>query len=684
MACESGFLFSWGPAVCAAGRSAVFLCTAFAGMLWVCVISVSAAGVDANTAQLQSGTLLFQAISGPDGSGDLIAKTVDPFDGSITGVKWRAAQRLDERNLAVDPRRIFTFHDKGGRGAVFGYADVSDSQRALLNHPEAVITGQDLVSYIEGRLRFDDERGVRQPESRLGAIHSRPYYHNGVVYAGSDNGMLHAFDVKTGEELFAYIPSLLIGGLYRAADPAFHEQGENPAVAGSFFAKDIQNNEGRTRTLLVGGLGKGGKGYFCLDVTDAAALERSSRSAMELVRWEFTDDRDLGYTTGRPLVLNTRAGWAAVFGNGYKSESGEAVIYALLDIGGSRPQPFALHTGKNGENGIAADVSAVDANRDGYADFLYAGDLKGNIWKVDIRDDSPENWHFAHHSHGAPEPYFTARCANGRVQPVTTAVDITRHDSIMRPGFMLLFGTGRSDDVPGPEKSSVQSVYGIWDWQEYWESRTGSQGRADEMFPGEFERPYLSNLVNYTGHTRHTGEAAETIGHLGLLEQSVMESDDAGWIVMSDRRIDYWDPETGTGRHLGWFFDLPNPGERILDNPAFHAGMAVVVSRIPGAETDQSDASVIYAVDAFSGGQPASSLFRGVPEEIGADPQANGHLSKRTVVAAGMALDFPASTPLVLPRQLYVPSLLDDELTPIAIQGRRSGFTYWYIPDYGW
>lgn len=678
MASGPGLLFLWSPALYAAGRTFVFLCTVFAGMLWPCVISLSAAGVDANTAQLQSGTLLFQAVSGPDGSGDLIAKTVDPFDGSITGVKWRAARRLDERNLAIEPRAIFTFHDEGVRGAVFRYADISDSQRALLNHPEAVITGKDLVSYIEGRHRNDDDKNVRQPESRLGAIHSPPYYHNGVIYAGSDNGMLHAFDAQTGDELFAYIPSLLIGGLYKAADPEFNEPGGKPVVGGSFSAKDIQNKEGRTQTLLVGGLGKGGKGYFCLDVSAAKNLERDFRSARELVRWEFTDDRDLGYTTGRPLILNTRAGWAAVFGNGYGSENGEAVFYALLNIDRNHPQPFALHTGKQGENGIVGDVSAIDANRDGFADFLYAGDLKGNIWKVDIRDGSPENWHFAYHAYGVPAPYFTARCPNGKVQPVTTAVDITRHDSIMRPGFMLLFGTGRSDDVPGPEKSNVQSVYGIWDWQEYWESSAGSRGRADGMFPGEFKRPYLSNLI------KHTGEAAETTRHLGLLEQIVMESNDEDWIVMSDRRIDYWNPETGTGKHLGWFFDLPNPGEQILDNPAFHGGMAVVVSRIPGEGTDQSGTSVIYTVDAFSGGQPASSLFRAVPGEIEADPQATGHLSKRTAVAAGMALDFPASTPLVLPRQLYVPSLLDDELTPIAIQGRHSGFTYWYIPDYGW
>ena len=46
--------------------------------------------------------------------------------------------------------------------------------------------------------------------------------------------------------------------------------------------------------------------------------------------------------------------------------------------------------------------AAVDVELDGYVDYVYAGDLKGNMWKIDLRDASKDNWTFAHKSGRPP------------------------------------------------------------------------------------------------------------------------------------------------------------------------------------------------------------------------------------------------------------------------------------------
>src|SRR5690606_5709915 len=92
------------------------------------------------------------------------------------------------------------------------------------------------------------------------------------------------------------------------------------------------------RTVLVGGLNKGGQGIYALDVTNPASF--SEANAASIFLWEFTDanDADLGYTYSRPAIVRLQNGtWAAVFGNGYNntiadgnaSTTGNAALYIV-------------------------------------------------------------------------------------------------------------------------------------------------------------------------------------------------------------------------------------------------------------------------------------------------------------------------------------------------------------------
>ena len=61
---------------------------------------------------------------------------------------------------------------------------------------------------------------------------------------------------------------------------------------------------GAWATVLVGGLGRGGQGIYALDVTKPSLFTESN--AANIVLWEFndTDDADLGYVYGKPLIRN--------------------------------------------------------------------------------------------------------------------------------------------------------------------------------------------------------------------------------------------------------------------------------------------------------------------------------------------------------------------------------------------
>ena len=87
-----------------------------------------------------------------------------------------------------------------------------------------------------------------------------------MLYAAANDGMLHAFDATTGDEVWAFVPSYVMPNLYRLAD---NDYGDNHQyyVDGSPVVADIYTG-GAWKTILVGGLNAGGKGYYALDITD--------------------------------------------------------------------------------------------------------------------------------------------------------------------------------------------------------------------------------------------------------------------------------------------------------------------------------------------------------------------------------------------------------------------------------
>src|SRR5262249_40397111 len=154
---------------------------------------------------------------------------------------------------------------------------------------------------------------------------------------------------------------------------------------------------GAWHTVLAAGLNKGGREVYALDVTNPDSVTESNAAGSVL--WEFTsaNDADLGYTFSRPAIVKMHNGkWAAVFGNGYNNTgTGHAVLYVLNLSDGTVLAKIDTGVGTAATPNSLATPAAVDVDSDNVIDYVYAGDLLGNMWKFDVRDLAAGNWKVA-------------------------------------------------------------------------------------------------------------------------------------------------------------------------------------------------------------------------------------------------------------------------------------------------
>lgn len=413
--------------------------------------SGSAGNVTANSTQFAGDSKVFQALFNSGvWSGDLVAYPITSLGVGDTPV-WKASQNIP----APAERKIFITGSDGVAKEFLWSELIAVDQTAL--------GSEDVLNYLRGVRSKEQQNGGtlrnRALDNVLGDIvHSSPFYvkDTDTVYVGGNDGMLHAFDASSGEELFAYIPSAVISRLKDLSQPSYtHEYFVDGDIAVSSQAQTSGRN------YLVATLGHGGKGLFGLDVTNPTGFGTSD------VKWEYfaIGDADLGYMLGRPVIAKMNDGnWAAVVGNGYNSVSGKAVLYIFDLATGSVLRK--IDTLAAGDNGLAAP-GVFDSDDDGDVDFIYAGDLKGNVWKFDVTDASPMNWKSAFMSGFTPKPFFTAKDALlNNPQPITAQITVAVNDVASDPNFgkrFVFFGTGSYFSSGDPSDTQVQSWYGLID-----------------------------------------------------------------------------------------------------------------------------------------------------------------------------------------------------------------------------
>jgi len=455
------------------------------------------------------------------------------FDVTInTTPKWTAATQLKALLTPATSRKIFVGNRSATANPVAvpfvwdtpaGTAGIESSLRTALDKPSPTLPAD---GYAERRLNFlrgspIDEGGIfRRRRFLLGDIVNSGVAYSGVpsstvqgstyssfydtyktrtpaVFVGANDGMLHAFNANDGNELFAYIPSWLGPKLSALTSTNYANNHQSYMDGTPVVAEALVGSSGTYadwKTVLVAGTGAGGRGVFALDVTDPANF--SASNAM----WEFTqlDDADMGFVVGKPQILKMRTSapsstatykyFAAVAsgvnnyaddGAGNYSTTGRPAIF-LLDL--AKPAGTAWTLGSNYYKiSFPIDSTLSQAKPTGMLNFkvvvgnnaavtqIFAGDLHGNLWKLDFSMYGTSDWninkltYFNKGTIATPLPYpmYIAKDSSGNTQPISAApvlMAATTADTTY-----VLFGTGKYLEVADKASTATQSVYMVYD-----------------------------------------------------------------------------------------------------------------------------------------------------------------------------------------------------------------------------
>lgn len=477
------------------------------------------------------------------------------------GTNWSARIQFNAKSSTYwsDTRKII-FNNESAVQKAFDWANLSSTQQTAL---DSVAAGNgdassDILDYIRGDQSNETNAtppgDYRERSNLLGAIiHSNPVYIDAPdakfilpgyadfrsksstdtpsgqadratrIYVGSNDGMVHAFDAATGDEVWAYIPSMIIPDLddlsVDGATFKYFVDGQLAEGDADFGASPLIE----WHSLLVGGLGSGGKGIFALDVTDAnLSSETANTGTDSKILWEKDgSDADIGYIHNKSQIARLPEihsnSWAVITGNGYGSTNGLAKLL-LIDKNGNitRVSTDDSITG----NGLSG-VTLVDVDGDFDVEYGYAGDLKGNMWKFDFTTN----------------PISSSKLFAGDVdKPITTIPDIRIHPN---GGRLVYFGTGSLLSDTDSANTSTQSIYGIWD--------------------GTTNTTLLTQTLDTDTYTYDSG-SYEVTNTVRTSTNSVID-----WST-----------------HKGWQVDLNIAGERLLTKPIIRANRLQFITHNPG------------------------------------------------------------------------------------------------------
>ena len=478
-------------------------------------------------------------------------------------------------------------------------------------------SGSDVVTYLRGSSAQEQRNGgaFRNRTHKLADIvDSNPLYigaPNGssqlssytafaaananrtpMIYVGANDGMLHGFNAITGNEQFAYIPAGVYGNLIDLVSPYYNARHQF-FVNGSPQASDVQFADGSWHTELVSAEQAGGSSIFAIDVTNPAGLTTENQLAQSVL-WDFTEaDMGLSYSTPAIALTNdTAAAWQVFVGNGYNSRFQKPFLYALnaqtgaivakIDLCAAVPTACNL----SASNGLSTVIAVNGGGQlSGAVTLIYAGDLQGNLWRVNVSNANPLNW--------TVSVLFQATDSFGNPQPITTSPVATlnpRYPQVL--GTMVFVGTGELLGIPDLSNFQVQSIYGIYDPPNGYATPLNrfnasmvQQSLANESLDGQTVRIVTGNAVSMpTNQGWYIDLDAVTGGTVSVSS--------SGAVTISG----------GT---------ITDQGERVITDPRIESGGAVVLTTYQPNDNlcSAGGNSFLMVVNYASGGSFPSPQF---------------------------------------------------------------------------
>jgi type IV pilus assembly protein PilY1 len=590
-------------------------------------------------------------------SGDTLPLT-NPTDA------YRLAYLRGDRSQEQVPTSTTTFTGiYRDRVSVLG--DIIDSSPTWVGPPQAgyPTTWSDLIHATGDPLNENSGESYAVYASNISSGPSQPHeqQRTNVVYVGANDGMLHGFRSGSynsdgtineanndGTEVMAYVPGYVVQTIQNATNTARNfsdpQYGHKFTVDAAPGTGDVFYS-GVWHTWLVGGLGAGGKAIYALDVSDPDSMFSGSPTgettgnATAVVKGEWSNvtipctnnatcGSSLGNTYGVPVIRRLHNGnWAAIFGNGLGSTNGDAGIFIMLIDNSGNPTFMYLSTGVGGvvapatPNGITY-VAAADLDGDRITDYVYAGDIQGNLWRFDLTSNLASNWAVT------PNPVY--QTLNG--QPITSApIVVATPGTGTNPHVMVEFGTGRQTPQnlisAATYQTAQMAIYGVWDWNmAAWNTLSStkfatpftavSQPSTPNALNAGTTRLVAQNITSTsTATTANTGSDYRTVSTYPVCYADVSGCSNYGWYLnLASGYPNANDPAVpGTTQAVPTATTLY---EQVVYNPVLTLGALVINTTIPPQASPTSCYSSAasgwtMALDPATGGAFATSFFEG-------------------------------------------------------------------------
>jgi type IV pilus assembly protein PilY1 len=244
----------------------------------------------------------------------------------------------------------------------------------------------------------------------------------------------------------------------------------------------------------------------------------------------------------------------------------------------------AIRAGKNG----IAYVTSADLDGDHITDYVYAGDVLGNVWRFDLTSATESSWA------ASSTPLFTAPAG----QPITTKVQVISAPQGSGPArIMIDFGTGRkfppTNLLPTSYQAGAQYLYGVWDWNmANWNSMSGTK--------------YLALTTGTT--LAPTNLQAQTLSPTGSVANGTAALDVTSNVVCWSGSVTC---TTGNNK-FGFAVLLPGVQEQLVFNPLIFQNALIVNTTIPAVNSPSSctvahDTGDTIAISLVTGGSLGSS-----------------------------------------------------------------------------
>ena len=526
-----------------------------------------------------------------------------------------------------------------------------------------------------------------------------------VLYVGANDGFLHGFRSGTqdasgnivststndGLEVLAYMPGAVVGNVNNLNILAGALS--NPQYSHAFFVDATPGTgdlfyKNAWHTWVVGGLGAGGADIYALDVTDPSTNGFSENNAANVVIGDWTPStlscvntsaanaatcgNDLGNTYGTPLIRRLHNGsWGVIFGNGYGSSSGDAGIYVMTVNQSTAVTQFyylSTSTGSTSSpNGIAF-VTAADLDGDHITDYVYAGDLQGNLWRFDLTSCAPvlpasgtcsatTAWAVT------PGPLFKTQTG----QPITTAVVLASAKVAgTSPSLLVAFGTGQRTQFTSSSATSyagaTQSLYGVWDWN------MGSSNIPTSWNGLSKSAPYAALT---SAQVAVVGGTSAALTYQNLLNQpyvilgtEVNASSNASVSWASCTSVS---PITCNGGQFGWYVNLPGSNgtgssEQVVSNPITYQQGLFVNTTVPATSsglscTVSADTGNTYIINSLTGGTFTSTTN---------SSKVSAFVSNASSSTVGQALNMTGSLTIVNAKSAGGTYAIGQNLNPVT------------------